>query len=85
MKNQEFIAPSKKIYESLLGIIEGELNDYESDCKSFIDIVEQQQIQNDRDELYELLELISKISKNHHRCPKFFEKIKDISGSEDSS
>ena len=79
MEIQEYVSTKKKIYESLIEIIESEEeNDYLDEFQFFYDQFDDLQIQSNHDEMKELLELISIISLNHHRNNRFISKITKI-------
>ena len=63
----------KNIQISLLDLFEEEINlDY------FIQLLDNNEIQEDPYELYEVLQLLLNISNNHHQTPNFFTKVFQI-------
>ena len=77
MEIQNIINDKKEFYSLLLEFIEDQTNCIDN----FIILtkyIETQKVGENRDDLKELLHLISKISNNHYRYPNFFDKIEQI-------
>ncbi|KAK8852942.1 hypothetical protein M9Y10_017937 [Tritrichomonas musculus] len=77
MDIQEFVKKQREIQKSLLDFIENE-NDNEENFQNLINILENQNIRDDRSGLKSFLYLIVKVSNNHYRTKDFFEKIEKI-------
>ena len=76
MEIEKYVSQMKRIYESLLKILECECNS--NDIEIFYDQFESQEIDDYREEFLELLQIISSISRNHHRSKYFLGKIEQI-------
>ena len=77
METQEYIEQKKEIQQNILEFIndESEIQIYLYKLKN---IFKNMQLKKNTQELILILRLISKITKNHHRTPTFFEKIEQI-------
>ena len=73
MEIESAIRKRKEIYSSLLNYLE--TND---EIKSLIQIFENLEILKDKEETISTLQLLSKISDNHHRSLDFFDKLEKI-------
>ena len=73
----EYIDKMKKIQNSLLKFVE-EKKEEEENYENFKNILRDQQITKDKQDLKTILRLISTISNNHRRIPRFIEKIERI-------
>lgn len=79
MSVQDYVSQEKKIYESLLRIIECEPdNEYSDLLCQFYNQIELQKIDQNRDELGELLQAISCVSQNYNRSGNLATKIMKI-------
>ena len=73
---KDFFKQMNNIQNAILEAIENESNqDFLSDL---INNLDNQKCLKDKHSLKRVLHLISKIAKNHYRCPQFFDKIKLI-------
>lgn len=70
----EYVNKMKPIQQLILNFLENE----EADFQTSIEYFDDQKIRENKQELQDLLHLISKISNNHHRSPNFFIKIEHI-------
>ncbi|KAK8891546.1 hypothetical protein M9Y10_028759 [Tritrichomonas musculus] len=77
MSVREYLKRMKAIQKNILDFIEKDSFSEEDRQQLFI-FFENQKIANNISEIEEILLLISKISKYHHRTPDFFSKIKEI-------
>ena len=76
MEVENYINQNKEIYTSLLQYFEDEQPVTANDSNQSLTI-QFNQI-NEREEIQELIQLISNISSNHHRSPFFFDKLERI-------
>lgn len=77
MEIENYIEKMKDFQEIILEYIDNEDEDV-SNFPNIIDFFSDQKTEIKRDELRSILDLISNISKNHHRIPNFFSKIGHI-------
>ena len=77
MSIEQFFDENKKIQESLLDYIDDETN-MEEKYQNLVFLFDDINIHSNRYKIKLLLNLISKISDNHHRLPNFFYKIDRI-------
>ena len=75
MDIQGYLAKMKKIQDNLLKFLESS-NDFEEDLRKFTTFLTKQHLQNEI--LKDFLNMISKISMNHHRSEYFIKKIESI-------
>ena len=76
-KNGNLITKMKDIYSALIDFIEA-TDDHDSQFKTLIETIEDQEILENKEEIQLLFQLISKISDNHHRSSDFFDKLEKI-------
>ena len=74
MEFELYVNKKKEIYSSLLDYLDS-CDDWENNFKSIIDILNKQDIFEDKEQIFELLNLISKIEENYHRTSNFYPKI----------
>ncbi|KAK8885116.1 hypothetical protein M9Y10_044245 [Tritrichomonas musculus] len=77
MSIQAYNEQKKELQNNLLAYIENESNDT-SNLETLINCIESQKILEDQGEFRELLKLISKIFKNHHRNSSFIQKNEEL-------
>ena len=75
MEIQEYANQKTEIYKSLMSIVESEEEEVNDLYKNLYNQIESQHILEDQYELSEFLNIISKISNNHHRRNNFTTKI----------
>ena len=81
MSIQQYLDNMKNIYNLVIDFIDGEEEEEDNDDENFqriIDSIKSRESFKNRDEWHEILLLINKISKHHHRNHGFFEKIEKI-------
>lgn len=78
MEVQEYVSKMRKIYSLFLEFLDCSDDEKGENLRAFIDMINTHNILEDSDEIYEILVLISKVSKNHYRYPNFFDKIENI-------
>lgn len=79
MEFQEYIHQKKEFYTLLLSYLESNDSD-EIDYSNLMKQLKNDKFQTNHEEFKELLQLLNKISKNHHRKAGFFSKINQILG-----
>ena len=77
MNIDDYVKQQKSIQDNLLMYIDNDV-DHNDDYINIITFIDKQNILENPDDIREILYLISKISKNHHRTINFFEKIENI-------
>lgn len=77
MNIQQYLDMMKNIQQNLLDFLDNEADD-EVFYKNFVDICENQKINESKHKLTSILHLLLNISTNHHRSPSFFNKIELI-------
>ena len=77
MEIETYIQQKKELYSPLIDFIESS-DDSDIEYTSLINEIEKQSIVNNNSEVRELLQLISKITDNHHRDPSFFPKLERL-------
>ena len=80
MELQEYLKQKQELQNHLLRYIESGKETKEDDHKliNFLEIQKYREIKMLKEDLQELLYLISKIANNHRRNPTFFSKIEQI-------
>ncbi|KAK8876040.1 hypothetical protein M9Y10_006224 [Tritrichomonas musculus] len=78
MDVQEHFNNVKDIYNSILEYIDSDNSESEEAYQNFINIMDNQNILDNKDSICEIMEIICKISKNHHHSQYFFERIERI-------
>ena len=76
MEIQEFLIKMTNIQNALLHFIESEPN--ETNFQNFVKLVEDNQIQKDRQKFHSFLYLLNKVSNNHNRNTDFISKFEKI-------
>ncbi|KAK8842426.1 hypothetical protein M9Y10_026009 [Tritrichomonas musculus] len=76
MEIQEFLIKMANIQNALLHFIESEPN--ETNFQNFVKLVEDNQIQKDRQKFHSFLYLLNKVSNNHNRNTDFISKFEKI-------
>lgn len=74
---EKYICSKNKLYHNLIGFLETETENYVSNQELF-NIIEEQNIQENKSDFQEFLYLLLKISDNHQRGSLFFNKIEKI-------
>ena len=77
MNIDDYVKQQNTIQDNLLMYIDNDV-DHNDDYINIITFIDKQNILENPDDIREILYLISKISKNHHRTINFFEKIENI-------
>ena len=77
MSINEYIDKKRELYDLIIQFIEEE-REIEYIYQSLTTYIDEQQICQNRDELSELLQIIVKINKNHHRSPDFLTKVRKV-------
>ena len=78
MEIQEYANQKTEIYKSLMSIVESEEEEVNDLFKNLYNQIESQHILEDRYELSEFLNMISKITNHHHRGNNFTKRIQQI-------
>lgn len=76
MEIKAYFDKKKEIYDNLLNILEDNESSND-DFESFVDSIKTE-INNDKEEMANFVYLLTSISNNHHRYPKFNSKIEQI-------
>ena len=76
MNTKNYISQKKEFLKVLLSFLDTQDNN--DDQQLLFELIDSQKFSENREELKELLYLLSKISKNHHRTPNFFIRIEQI-------
>lgn len=77
MSYKDYLEEKRSIQNAIIELIENS-NDSEINFQNFIRISNSRKVQENRHKLKDVLYLILKISKNHHRSSNFFQKIEKI-------
>ena len=77
MEIEGLVKKMKDIYTALIDFIEA-TDDSDAEYITLIEVLEKQEILENKDEVRLLFQLISKIADNHHRMPDFFDKLEKI-------
>ena len=77
MEFQDYLAKMKEIQIQLLNYIEKDQNS-EENYQNIIKLFDDKKIRDNKHELKSILNLLLKISNNHHRGPDFFNKLEQI-------
>lgn len=78
MDFQKYVEDKKDFYDVFSRFIENENESSDEDFAMLTNYLENQKIGESRDELEDVLHLVLKVSKNHHRTSFFFNKIEKI-------
>ena len=78
MEIQEYANKMRKIYSLFLEYIDCTVDEKEENLRVFLDMLNSQNTFDDLDEIYEILVLISNVSKTHYRDQDFFAKIEKL-------
>lgn len=73
----EHINKYKEIYLSLMNFIEI-TNDEDQEFQQFVELLEKKSILSDKQQICELLKIISNIESNYHQTPDFINKLDKI-------
>ena len=73
MEFEDYITRKKEVYSSILDFIDSS-DDSDSEFEFLIDVFNSQNIFDNKFEVLDLLQLISKIAHNHHPTSIFFQK-----------
>ena len=74
---QEYLDKMKEVQKDILDFVENKDNSQE-DYQNLIKFFEENRIKDNKHELKATLRLISQIANDHHRNPKFFDKIQQV-------
>ena len=77
MEIQQFIESKKELQSIFLSYIDDPNSD-ENNFQNLIDNFKIQDLFQNQNELKEFLQFITKIAKNHHRQPNFFDQIEKV-------
>ena len=77
MDIKEYFNKKRELQSRLLGLLDDE-DGSDDDIQAFLDYIQTSKIKEDQNEMLKFIQLILRISENHHRTPSFFSKIYQI-------
>ena len=75
---KSYIGDKKKLYTLIHEFLEGSSENGEKSFEKLINIIQSQQIEKDREEMYQFLEIIKSIGEHHHRDRHFNERMNQL-------
>lgn len=78
MSVPKYFESKKLLHEAFLNFFENEDGNDDENFSTITSLFQEQKITENRQEILFVLNLVSHISKNHHRTPKFFDRIEKI-------